>query len=198
MGVKSFIIIAPKSMEADLYKFIETESLFLGATVLGPQARIDTIKEPVVEVLADGSRKVTAPGVFSAEYLYTEVVVRLGDAVGLPLPSPPKVGITISLGESTIQAIPPQQVPLIPARPSWYDVSMAQARCVLASKGLVAKIDAMIKLMPEPQKTFASTGWEYSATVSYDGAFVSQLFPLLGLGDADRVALFQAASKVKL
>ena len=83
------------------------------------------------------------------------------------------------------------------SRPDWYDITRAQALVVTSQMGLAEKISDIIASLPEPQRTYAKVGWEESSSFSFDGVFVSQLFPLLDVSPAQQEAMFKAAKAIK-
>lgn len=77
-------------------------------------------------------------------------------------------------------------------------VSMAQARLALIGAGLLDEIEAGFQALPEPQKTTVLTAWEYSPTVSRNGALVTTLAGPFGLSEEDLDDLFIAAAAIEL
>lgn len=82
--------------------------------------------------------------------------------------------------------------PVVPAVPQI--VTMRQARLALLGAGLLAKVDAAIDALPEPQKSAARIEWDYSSEVHRSRAFVQQLGHALGLTDEQLDDLFTQAA----
>ena len=101
------------------------------------------------------------------------------------VPATPVLQDGVWLQQWTLGALPPPAVPTA--------VTMRQARLALLGAGLLAGIDAAIDSLPSPQKEAARIEWEYSQEVQRHNGFVSVLAPMLGMTDAQTVALFVAA-----
>lgn len=77
-------------------------------------------------------------------------------------------------------------------------VTMAQARVALKQAGLFDQIDAFINALPEPPRITAMTAWEYSPTVSRQGALVNMLSGQFGFTEEQLDDLFAAAAAIEL
>lgn len=74
-------------------------------------------------------------------------------------------------------------------------VLMYQARLALLAIDITAAmVEAVMGILPSPQKEQAMIQWEYSPTVKRQNGFVSQIAPALGLTDAQVDQLFIVAS----
>ena len=69
-------------------------------------------------------------------------------------------------------------------------VTMRQARLALFQQGLLAKVQAAVDGMADPQKTITQISWDYAQTVNRDDDLVVQLSAVLGLDSVALDALF--------
>lgn len=82
---------------------------------------------------------------------------------------------------------------------NWRDVAKVtprQARLELAKRGLLANIDEIIALIPEPDKTTVEIEWEYAVSIERSSPWVIQLGSALGLDEAGLDNLFKAAAEL--
>lgn len=98
------------------------------------------------------------------------------------------IGWAFAGGEFTA---PPAQPEPVPA-----EVTMRQARLVLHAAGLLAKVDAAIDSLPEPERTRARIEWDYSNAVQRDHGFTATLGQALGLSSDAMDELFRAAARL--
>jgi hypothetical protein len=75
-------------------------------------------------------------------------------------------------------------------------VTPRQARLELAKRGLLANIDEIISLIPEPDKTTVKIEWEYAVSVERSSPWVIQLGSALGLDEEGLDELFKAAAEL--
>lgn len=75
-------------------------------------------------------------------------------------------------------------------------ITMRQCRLQLLSVGKLANVDAAIAAMPEPDKSAASTEWEYAHEVHRSSAFVDSLGFAIGYDAAQLDTLFEEAAKL--
>jgi len=73
-------------------------------------------------------------------------------------------------------------------------VTPRQARLELAKRGLLANIDEIIALIPEPDKTVVEIEWEYAVSIERNSPWVIQLGSALGLDEEGLDELFKAAA----
>jgi hypothetical protein len=81
----------------------------------------------------------------------------------------------------------------VPAAAVPAKVSTWRLRAVVELHGLSASISAAIDALPEPARTIARSGWEYSFEMDRDTGLVSQLGAALGMTPAEVDALFLEA-----
>jgi len=79
---------------------------------------------------------------------------------------------------------------------SFTQVTPRQARLELAKRGLLANIDEIIALIPEPDKTTVEIEWEYAVSIERSSPWVIQLGSALGLDEAGLDDLFKAAMEL--
>ena len=77
------------------------------------------------------------------------------------------------------------------------DVSMWQAKTVLALRGCIPQIEHELALMSEPEATVAKSKWQYATTVGRNDTLVSYMAAKFGW-DSDYVdGLFVEAARLK-
>lgn len=89
-----------------------------------------------------------------------------------------------------------EQVAILALWRSHAEVTPRQARLELAKRGLLANIDEIIALIPEPDKTTVQIEWEYAVSVERSSPWVVQLGSALGLDEEGLDDLFKAAAQL--
>ena len=79
---------------------------------------------------------------------------------------------------------------------SFAQVTPRQARLELAKRNLLANIDEIIALIPEPDKTTVEIEWEYAVSIERSSPWVIQLGSALGLDEEGLDELFKAAAEL--
>lgn len=124
--------------------------------------------------------------------------VALADGVALPDLPEGVVATEGPNGFTAARAAAPAPASDGSARPPWYDVKAVQAYAACDLFGLTPKIEAILAQLPDgPQKIIATRAWQKSTQFSFDDQTLSGLWPLLGMKDEDKEALFRAAYEIK-